>query len=217
MKMLFKVTGERRKALVQAISEITGKPAVYTSGNGRSYTIGELFVDKDGVLDYSHHDGFVYPLIAALAERGFPCELQDSDFTQDGKQSVLCIEVPLEGFTDATFGNLERLVAVKATLIKKAVGAEVLPIERTDTTLRFPWFNADASPEEVQAYATLVERLCSVAKALKRVTAIERAVENEKYAFRCFLLKLGFIGDEYKAARKILLTRLKGDSAFRII
>jgi len=36
-------------------------------------------------------------------------------------------------------------------------------------------------------------------------------VENEKYPFRCFLLKLGFIGNEYKAARKILLARLEGN------
>ena len=39
----------------------------------------------------------------------------------------------------------------------------------------------------------------------KRITAKERTVENEKYAFRCFLLRLGFIGDEYKTSRKILL------------
>lgn len=53
MELHFNVTGEGRKALVQAISEITGKPAVYASGADRSYAIGELMVDKDGVLDYS--------------------------------------------------------------------------------------------------------------------------------------------------------------------
>ena len=36
-----------------------------------------------------------------------------------------------------------------------------------------------------------------------------------RYAFRCFLLKLGFIGDRYKAARKIVLARLEGDSAWK--
>ena len=61
-----------------------------------------------------------------------------------------------------------------------------------------------------------ISRLCATAKEQKRVTAVERAVDNEKYAFRCFLLKVGFIGDEYKVARKILLTRLNGDSAWRV-
>lgn len=40
-------------------------------------------------------------------------------------------------------------------------------------------------------------------------------IDNDKYAFRCFLLRLGFIGSEYKTERKILLRNLTGSSAFR--
>ena len=54
-----------------------------------------------------------------------------------------------------------------------------------------------------------------MAKEAKRVNGIDHPVDNEKYAFRCFLLRLGFIGDEFKAARKILLRNLSGSSAFR--
>jgi len=131
-----------------------------------------------------------------------------------GEADGLTIEMPLTGFTETALGNLERLVAAKATLIKKAIGAETLPIERRSDTLAFPWFSADAAPEAVHVYAVFIERLCKTAKAQKRVTAVERDVENDKYAFRCFLLKLGFIGDEYKAARKVLLARLDGNSAW---
>ena len=49
----------------------------------------------------------------------------------------------------------------------------------------------------------------------KRITAKEKPVGNEKYAFRCFLLRLGFIGNAYKADRKILLRNLSGSSAFK--
>ena len=49
----------------------------------------------------------------------------------------------------------------------------------------------------------------------KRINAKEKEVDNEKYAFRCFLLRLGFIGAEYKAERKILLRNLSGSSAFK--
>ena len=49
----------------------------------------------------------------------------------------------------------------------------------------------------------------------KRVTAKEKPVENEKFAFRVFLIRLGFVGDEYKVARKILLNNLSGNSAFK--
>ena len=54
-----------------------------------------------------------------------------------------------------------------------------------------------------------------MSKDAKRVTAKEKDVDNEKYAFRCFLLRLGFIGTEYKAERKILLRNLDGSSAFK--
>ena len=61
----------------------------------------------------------------------------------------------------------------------------------------------------------LVDALCAMAKEAKRVLAKEAEVESEKYAFRCFLLRLGFIGNDSKAARKILLRNLSGHSAFR--
>ena len=54
-----------------------------------------------------------------------------------------------------------------------------------------------------------------MAKTQKRITAKEKEVDNEKYAFRCFLLRLGFIGDEHKVTRKILLRNLSGSSAFK--
>ena len=54
-----------------------------------------------------------------------------------------------------------------------------------------------------------------MARTQKRITAKEKEVDNEKYAFRCFLLRLGFIGAEYKAERKILLRNLSGSSAFK--
>ena len=54
-----------------------------------------------------------------------------------------------------------------------------------------------------------------MAKTQKRVTAKEKDVDNEKYTFRCFLLRLGFIGAEYKEDRKILLRNLSGSSAFK--
>ena len=47
------------------------------------------------------------------------------------------------------------------------------------------------------------------------MTAKDKQVDNEKYAMRCFLLRLGFIGEEYKKARAILLRNLDGNSAFR--
>ena len=131
------------------------------------------------------------------------------------ESGTLTIEMPVKGFTDESIANLEKLIASKASLIKKSIGAVELHIEQTGTTLKFPWFKSDSDSEAVKAYSSLVCALCAKAKEQKRVTAKAKPVDNEKFAFRVFLLRLGFIGDEYKAARKILLKNLSGNSAFR--
>jgi hypothetical protein len=128
----------------------------------------------------------------------------------------LVIEMPLTGFTPEKLDNLSKLVAAKASLLKAALGVEDLPIQQTENTLRFPWFTFNPeNSEEVKAYIHLVAALCDMAKTQQRVNASEKPVDNEKYAFRCFLLRLGFIGAEYKAERKILLSKLTGSSAFK--
>jgi hypothetical protein len=127
----------------------------------------------------------------------------------------LTIEMPLEGFDDTALANLEKMVASKATLIRKALGADVLSIERTEGKLRFPWFHPTSDGETLDAYARFIVALCDAAKTQKRVTARETPVENEKFAFRVFLIRLGMVGDEYKYARKLLLCNLRGNSAFK--
>ena len=73
----------------------------------------------------------------------------------------------------------------------------------------------ETDPDEVRAYTHFITALCEMARNQKRVTAKEKETDNDKYAFRCFLLRLGFIGADYKTERKILLRNLSGSSAFR--
>jgi len=127
----------------------------------------------------------------------------------------LVIEVPLTGFTPEKLDNLAKLVKAKEGLLKAALGAEDLPIRQTADTLSFPWFSGELDGDTVKACATLVEKICAAAKEKSRVAAKEREVENPKYAMRCWLLSLGFIGDEYKVSRKILLQNLSGDSSYK--
>ena len=113
-------------------------------------------------------------------------------------------------------GNLTKLLDAKGSLIKNALGVEDLGFEINEEskTICFPWFG-EVSIDEAMAYTHFVNALCKMTKEAKRVTAKEKNVDNEKYAFRCFLLRLGFIGTEYKAERKILLRNLSGSSAFK--
>ena len=56
------------------------------------------------------------------------------------------------------------------------------------------------------------ESLTDMTRDAKRVSSKLTETDNDKYAFRCFLLRLGFIGKEYKTAREILLRKLTGNS-----
>lgn len=232
-----------RKELAIAVSEIMNKPMEYKGAPSFDYAVGDFTIGKYGeisgeltkeLLDTLAEMGFVDPesgrafILDELMEE--PVELYvpelvpqryyDCDYYYDGPSPNdaprrLTIEMSMEGFTETSLSNLERMIASKSELIKKAIGSDELPIEKTDTTIRFPWFLADATGDEMNAYSHFVSALCKVAKEHSRVTAKEKAVENEKFAFRVFLIRLGFVGSEYKAARKILLKNLIGNSAFK--
>lgn len=86
-----------------------------------------------------------------------------------------------------------------------------------EKTLSFSFFNASLDIDELFAFAAFCQQLSKQAIQQKFSSIKIREVVNEKYAMRCFLLKLGFIGEAYKVARKILLERLDGDAAYRTI
>ena len=123
--------------------------------------------------------------------------------------------MPRSRFTDSSLENLRAILTAKGGLIQKALGVRSLPIAVTEEKVSFPWFSEMPTPEELSAYEKFICKLCEMAGNQKRITTREKAVDNEKYAFRCFLLRLGFIGAEHKQTRKILLRNLTGSSAFK--
>jgi len=127
----------------------------------------------------------------------------------------LSISLPRESFTNAALDNLDGLLESKGNLIKKAFNIADASYIVTEEKITFPWFSGEISAETSRAFQDFVSKLCDMAKKQKRVTAKAKAYENEKYAFRCFLLRLGLIGDEYKTSRKILLKNLNGNSSWR--
>ena len=131
------------------------------------------------------------------------------------EQDILSISVPRNMFTDDKLENLQKLIEGKQMLFKHAFRAEQLEVVITQNQVSFPWFPLASEPDAVSAYTEFITKLCGLAIKLKRVSLKDKEVENEKYAFRCFLLRLGFIGDDSKVARRILLQNLSGNSAFR--
>ena len=68
---------------------------------------------------------------------------------------------------------------------------------------------------QLRTYIQLCLALSQMAKEVKTASPKPQQNENPKYAMRTWLLRLGFIGDEFKTARYILTKRLDGDAAFR--
>lgn len=204
---------ENRKALVQAISEFTGAKAKYLGMPSAAYQIDYFTVTKEGNLEFDDRADSeeIENLIEHLAEIGFLAETKQEE-NEAEETTGLTISMPLD---KVAVGNLTRLLDAKGSLIRKALGITDTRIEISEDKVSFPWFETIPSPEELDAYTKFIAALCDMSVKAKRVTAKEKEVDNDKYAFRCFLLRLGFIGAEFKAERKILLQNLTGSAAFK--
>lgn len=216
MTISYNVTGSDRKALVGAIANKTGIKAKYLGKPSMAYEIGPITIDKTGGLTWTKaaSDSEIEHLVEQLAEDRFEATVT-RDASADDEDAKLDVSIPETNLSDFAFQNLQALVEAKGNLLKKALSADDLPILKLQGEIHFPWFKLGSTPEESQAYMRLIEKLVKMAKEAKRVTTKEKEADNEKYAFRCFLLRLGFIGNEYKQDRKILLKNLTGSSAFR--
>lgn len=206
MKINYEIAKEKRKELAIAIKEITKHEMEYLGPPSFAYQIGETIVDKEGLVETSDETG--EELKEKLKGYGF--------IAKNDEVSTIEVSIPLREFdSDEKLDKLENLIHSKQTLIKKALGISSLEIKIDGDRIAFPWFRKGADPEEINAYMKLITALCDAAKEAKRINPREKEVENEKYAFRCFLLRLGFIGDDFKKARKILLRNFEGNGAFK--
>lgn len=211
-KITYEVKGQRRKELVQAICEFLNTIPKYKGVPTCAYEIGGLVVDREGavILNDSMTPAEVDKMVTELEAQGF----QPTNYGENAFDGIE-VAMPREMFTDKAIENLHKIVNAKGELISKAIGTMDLRIIENDVKVKFPWFPRTEDSDEVTHYTQFIEALCKMAIERNRVASTPRKSENEKYDFRCFLLRLGFIGDEYKALRKFLLRNLTGNAAFK--
>lgn len=183
-----------RKELVKRIENITGEKSKYLGAPSMAYQIGDFTVARDGAIE--GEEKAVDDLINRL----------------EAEDAALSISLP--NIPDTAMANLVTMISAKQDLLKQALKTDDLSIVQEGDKITFPWFR-EATPDEINAYMVLLTRMVEVCKARKRITMKVRETDNPKYSFRCFLLGLGLIGDEYKGARKVLLKNLDGSSAFK--
>ena len=287
MNIKYNRTGNERKALVKALSEIIGAMPKYLGAPSFAYTVDGYAVDRDGTL--TNQDGHGDPeaferIVSLLSMKGFDGEVQ-GDATAQGEQpgegdtaedtsdaqaaptqptdepqpepdeapapdalesseneteplsteppalaigtvsaidnepTSITLQLPLADMTDAQLLNLQKLIASKAMLIRKALGIDSRKdlrffIDEDNEYLVFPWLDTQPDGDTLMTFMRFISALCKTAKTQKRVNSTEHEVESEKFAFRIFLVRLGMSGPEYAADRKALLANLSGNAAF---
>ena len=203
----FQLIGEKRKELVNTISEIIGVPAEYQFMPTCAYKIGDFYtISKEGNLEISDSaDGKeVEMLISELASRGY--EIPSAN--------KLTVQMPADFFTEHTLNNLQQICKNKSVLFQAAFKTDLLDIIQSDDKVEFPWFTIE-NDDDTDAYCTFISMLCEFAKNQSRINRKPDTSDNPKYTMRCFLIRLGMVGAEFKAARKVILRHLSGNSAFR--
>jgi len=218
---------ENRKELIRTLSEVLHEKPRYCGAPSFAYEFTLCRVDRDAMIHLP-------PTIVAqsamsavtlLNQRGFYAEVidirseieeaLDQPDKENSNEEYLAVFIESEKISPETLAKLEQIVSGKATLLRKALGDSPLNIVNTPKGYAFPWFQIESDEESQSAYATLIEKMIEFARERTRVTASDKETDNPKYAFRCFLLRLGFIGAEYKRKRAILLRNLEGNGAFK--
>lgn len=124
----------------------------------------------------------------------------------------LTVSIPAE-MPDEEWERMKALFAGKIELERHAFQAPGIFLRREGAKISIsglPLGDADYT----QAACQYLERLAVLAHEAKRVNRTSgEAPENEKYAFRTWLLRLGFIGDKYKKSRTLLLRSLPGTAS----
>ncbi|WP_302950098.1 virulence protein [uncultured Selenomonas sp.] len=243
MKVNYNIQKEERKAMVGIVGKVLNTKPVYCGAPSFSYKVGAFEIAKDGSLcfDDAADEATVARVRTTLREAGFmsedweneascaDTEADESIQTETAVEEVapteeemaepdedsLSISLPRSLFTETALQNLDALLLSKGRLIRHAFDIPEATYTLTDDRITFAWLHGTITDETAKAYAEFISKLCLMARTQKRVTAKEKIVDNEKYAFRCFLLRLGMIGSAYKESRKILLQNLTGSSAFK--
>ena len=212
----FTLESKQRPKLAQEIGNILGTAPHYERVPSCAYDIAGYRLDKEGVLHIPEgvEEETVEDLILQLRECGFQ---DDAEVTEEVpvQEDKLTIGIPRESLTDTALENLQKIIANRQTLFQRAFRMDSTEIEITEEKINFTWFPYTTDSDEMAAYTQFISRLCDMARDAKRVSSKPTETDNDKYAFRGFLLRLGFIGKEYKTARKILLRNLTGNSASR--
>ena len=231
--MKFQTTAPDRKTLVKALAGHMGEEAVYCGPPSFAYTIGEVTVDREGevilpddldgagIQQFLESKGWLAPVdrltisvpmegLTAKTMHNLLLMLYSKQYLLGKALGTACIRIEDTVITRLQEYTPENLEAY-AELLRdfKALGdLEGLELEEGQLRMDFPM------AEDSTLWMLLMTKMVAFAKAAHRVYPQRQQPEAEKYFMRGWLLRMGFGGSDFKAARQALLKNLKGCSAF---
>ena len=224
MELHYGVNGKDRKRLAEVVGEVIGEKPVFGGLPAFLYEVGYVKIFKGGKIVITERtDKQISEIIQAASKAGFTCEeekVQTNLFNEEAPQSspdIITISIPRwDKLTNSKLINLQRIIHAKQELFCKAFGCEKAELIVYSDRVEFPWFERTGKENEEKIYTYFCNRLRDLAIKLKWVNQAKEVDDpNDKYAFRCLLLRMGYVGSRYKDARKFLLKNLSGSTAFR--
>lgn len=242
--MTIRTLTENRKELAKALASITGRKMQYQGPPTFIFTDGSYVITRNGDLEVEDFEGNIGVLkeLAALRliddswdeERN----LLSIDLPMEGhgvtilihllqivwsKEELISKAVGMKACFKISKEFIEQLIKEPPTSVgeflfswNEAGGEDVSRgLAFDEEGVHFTGFPFTEDDEWIKAYMDLAAAIWNEACITRRVKFSKPDVENEKYYFRVWLVRLGFDGDEYSASRKKLLSSLDGNSAFR--
>lgn len=195
----------RQRQASQILGKALGEKPVYDRFNG-FYTVGGWLVNGMEIRTAPFPVTEVEKNVAPFQQ------LEAAGFHPDDGISLNYI--PEEYNIDVLYKMLMHM-EMRRGLIEKALGVGDEGFSLVIRTYLECWMALnDFKMEELEAGASLVRQLCLHSASIRNVRLNAKQNTNEKYQMRTWLLRLGFIGDEFARQRKTLLSNLDGDTAF---
>ena len=238
MEIKYGVQGKDRKKLAESVGTFLKAGVEYLGVPSCSYKIRSIEIDRNGTMIIGNRmaEDTIKVLLEHLKEEGYkegaaskskvaipktrPTEETKEEVKEKPKEVVkkervkrehqvipndskidgYVISFPLENYDEGALSRLRSIIDSKANLMKKVFETDDLSFKT----------------ENNEAYSEFLAKLCHSAKEQQRVNATEKPIVNERYQWRCFLLRLELIGPEFKETRAILMKNLSGNSAWRV-
>ena len=167
------------------------------------------------------------PYVAAPAESSSPVEEStepeetvsdenngDGD-SSDGDATKLTVNLLRSQLPDDVIERLRAIVRNKEVLFKRALLTDDLPIGVTEDKVSFPWFTLTGIDGEAEAYSQFISHLCKMASEQTRVLDKPYDGDNDRFAMRIFMVRMGMKGAQFALARKLMMKHLTGNSGWR--